>query len=351
MKDLEGNGINLLQSPNAHILTWGRSGQGKTFFCQKQIEQARKAGQRIFVMDFSGSYTLEQLKRNGIVSLDSLKEFSPYKTPYYFMPFFKTPRAFQESLSNALISQLNIRGYFQKKLLLKSMEEHFKSHSTWNPSEFQATMELMLENLRSKLNTDPEATTREDYENVGKILARFEPFASIHNFHVKMLNTAPIRQIPIQIIQLSEFPEIQREFLTELISEILWTEIYSNPKIHRYDAIVFDEMQFMSLEKGRALANFLREGRKFGVSLILSTQFIANYNREELLTLLQAATKIIFRTTEKELRFTAELIDPQNAKSWERIVNNLERGQAILSGQYTLNSGTKICESPIICKI
>lgn len=220
MKDIEGNRINLLQSPNAHILTWGRSGQGKTFFCQKQIEQAHKMGKQILVIDFSGSYTLEQLKKNEFVSLDKLKEFSPCNDPYYFMTCFKTLRAFQENLTNILISLLDIRGYFQKKLLLQSINKHFENHKTWNPSEYQETLESMLNNLRLKLNTDPEATTREDYEHAGKILARFEPFANIHNFHIKMLNTAPATRVPVHIIQLSEFPEIQREFLTPLFNMV-----------------------------------------------------------------------------------------------------------------------------------
>lgn len=351
MKDLEGNSINLLHEPNGHLLVWGRSGQGKTYFCQRKIEEECRSGKRVLILDFSGSYTKEQLAKNGFACMDDVIEFSPYRSPFYLMTLFDNSKILGESLSNALLPLLGICGHFQKKLLRRSVKKHLAEHMDWNPAEYMETLETMLEEFREQLDMNPGVTAREDYQSIGKIMSRFEPYSDIYNFHVKLQKNAVADRKPIKIIQLSEFPQIQREFLVELIAEILWAEVFSTSGKQRWDIAVFDEMQFMRLHKGSALTNFLREGRKFGISLVLSSQFISNYVKEELETLLQAATKLIFRTTESDTRFTTNIISPQNAREWGRILRNLQVGEAILEGRYTLNGKTRVCEEPIVCRI
>lgn len=114
---------------------------------------------------------------------------------------------------------------------------------------------------------------------------------------------------------------------------------------------MLDEFQFMPLKSGSALYNMLREGRRFNLSLLLSTQFISNYDKEAIETLLQAGTKLIFRPSEKDVRFSAEIIDGERIAQWRQILNNLDIGEAVLKGNYRLNSNRFNSNTPIICRI
>lgn len=156
---------------------------------------------------------------------------------------------------------------------------------------------------------------------------------------------------PVTIIQISEFPELQKRFLTVLLAELIWKEMIRNKENKRFDVLVFDEFQFMTVKPGSALSQLLREGRKYELSVILSSQFVSNYETEELNTLFQVGNIIIFKLTENDMIFSARIIDPENVQEWRRILMGLHIGEAILKGNYTINSGNVLLNRPIICKI
>lgn len=61
--DTDGNKIKLSETPNSHLMILGQSGMGKTFFLCRKMEEAINIGKSILIMDFSGSYTLQELKK------------------------------------------------------------------------------------------------------------------------------------------------------------------------------------------------------------------------------------------------------------------------------------------------
>lgn len=73
MHDLEGHFVELCEKPNPNILIWGSSGQGKTYFCCRRIEEILKVGKRVIIIDFSGSYTKKELMKNKILFLEKYK--------------------------------------------------------------------------------------------------------------------------------------------------------------------------------------------------------------------------------------------------------------------------------------
>lgn len=160
------------------------------------------------------------------------------------------------------------------------------------------------------------------------------------------------RQNKITIFQLSDLPEEHRLFLTSLLSEMLWLETKrgGNP-LNYFNTIVFDEFQFLSVKRGTALSHFIREGRKFGVGIILSTQFISHYTNEEQETLLQAANILIFKPTPRDLSFSAKVIDFNNSNPWKKLLSELTVGYAVLIGNYYLNEKKQLITQPIVCHI
>ena len=154
---------------------------------------------------------------------------------------------------------------------------------------------------------------------------------------------------PVTILQLSNYPEFQRKFLTEFLSELFWQEVREGKK--RADIVLYDEFQNVSLEPGNALSTMLREGRKLELSVYLSSQFLGNYNREAVDTLMQAGNMLLFRPVPKDLALVADLIDPERKREWKRILGSLQVGEAVLKGRYTINCNRRVCETPVICRV
>lgn len=130
---------------------------------------------------------------------------------------------------------------------------------------------------------------------------------------------------------------------------MIWREVRHGSK--RVDIVLFDEFQNIQLTPGSALSAMLREGRKFGLGVYLSSQFLGNYNREALDTLMQAGNMIFFKPVQREMRFVANMIDPDNICAWKKVLQNLQVGEAILKGRYRLNDNKREIETPITCQV
>ena len=151
------------------------------------------------------------------------------------------------------------------------------------------------------------------------------------------------------ILQLSDYPELQRRFLTSFLTELFWQEVREGKK--RADIVLFDEFQNLSLKPGSALSAILREGRKFDLSAYLSSQFLGNCDKEAVDTLMQAANMLFFRPVPRDLKYVADIIDPGNRQEWVKLLSTLQVGQAVLKGRYSINQNRKECETPIICNV
>lgn len=114
---------------------------------------------------------------------------------------------------------------------------------------------------------------------------------------------------------------------------------------------MLDEFQNLSVRSGTALSAMLREGRKFGLGVWLSSQFLGNYSREEMDTLMQAGNMMFFKPVEREMRLIASMIDYNEISIWRNILQDLQVGEAVLKGRYCLKTNRREVETPIICKI
>lgn len=107
MMDKENNFITLAECPNPNVLVWGRSGQGKTYFFCREIEREVRKGKKVLIIDYSGSYTSEELEKNQI-KIETIKVFNLAKTPFYWFSYYETEKEFSANLSDSLASVLNI---------------------------------------------------------------------------------------------------------------------------------------------------------------------------------------------------------------------------------------------------
>lgn len=334
------NIINLTETPNGHLLVLGKSGTGKTYFLCRKIENEVENGKRILVLDYSASFTDLELAKSKFQIKDNVRIINPFGSKIKWIHRGADLRA---ALLDALTKSLKICSYYQKKLLKEVLAGEEMSNGRGGFT-FPKLM-LSLEYLRSKKeDADSE-------KNLGHLLTRLAPYEDIRDIKFVKADEKNIPPVacPVTIIQLSDYPELERKFLTEFLSELFWQEVREGKK--RADIVLYDEFQNVSLEPGNALSTMLREGRKFELSVYLSSQFWGNYNYEAVDTLMQAGNMLFFRPVPKDLALVADLIDPERKREWKRILGSLQVGEAVLKGRYTINCNRRVCETPVICRI
>src|SRR5262249_44716679 len=107
-----------------------------------------------------------------------------------------------------------------------------------------------------------------------------------------------------------------------------------------------DEVQNLDHRDESPLAQLLREGRKFGFSLILATQIMSNLEKDERDRLFLAAHKLFFRPADTELRTYAEiaaLTTGEKTDDWLKKLAGLKKGECYSLGP-SLNEATEKLE-------
>lgn len=335
LKDREENEINVLAVPNGHMLVLGKSGMGKTYFLCRELERHYEAGERCLIMDFSGSYTREELEKNEFRYIENITEINPQVRKELF---FYRLEGVEKILTDALICALKISSYYQKKLLLEAVKKVIDTGENLSIPRLVAQIEKFLLQKEAK----------EEKDNLLHLLTRFGTFGDIDNLEITLATSKDSEQ-RIVILQLSDFPDLQKMFLMSFFSELLWAEIRRRKS--RADVFVFDEFQNLELKPGFAISSILREGRKMGVAALLSSQFMAYDDKAIKQMLMQCGNMIFFRPTEEGLRNVSQWIAELDASKWRNILGTLDVGEVVLKGNYCIGKNTRKCTKPICCKV
>lgn len=342
MKDFEDNIVKISDETVRHMLVTGKSGSGKTFYLCRRIEDLVAVGKKVLVLDFSGSYTEVELQKSHLF-IEKMRSYDLASMPFFWLSRCQDNTVLAEDIADSLLTVFSIGSYFQKKWLSKALRKYFENNDNFSFPEFTEFLEKLSVELRYG------EASRDDIDNVERLLSRLEPYQSLQNFYIAR-NESHIKSTDmVRVIQLSLMTEKERKIVTKLLLELLWKETLRRQ--HEFDVVVLDEFQSLGLSEKNAFSSILREGRRFGLSCLLSSQFISNYDKEELETLLQAGHYIQFRPTPSDLRFCAKMIDPINFKEWEQVLNNLGVGEAVVKGIVNINDSDKTMEGVVLCKI
>src|SRR5690606_17451129 len=136
--------------------------------------------------------------------------------------------------------------------------------------------------------------------------------------------------------QLTQIPKDLQRIITEFVLWDLWAYVQKHGHKNKPITIVLDEMQNLDHSADSPIDKLLREGRKYGISLVLATQTVSNFNTEEKDRLFQASTKLFFKPATTEISSFADLLSKvhnQLTKSdWIEKLNSLEKGQCFFVG-------------------
>ncbi|WP_455191143.1 ATP-binding protein [Eubacterium ramulus] len=344
MTDREGNLISLSKTPNPNTLVWGKSGYGKTFFCYRKVEEAVAEGESVLIIDYSGSYTRQEMERANFKYYSDVREFNLYQAPFYWISPYKDEKVLVSDIADTLVSVLAVRSYRQEKLLHEAVIQYMRAHKNiFNVADFISEMEQIFASWKEC------GKATDDLDGLEKLLSRLFQYKTMGNFFIMKGQITERCSKKVWLLQLSDFPESEKKFLAESLITLFWKETRHGMK--KFNVMVLDEFQFLRLQSGEALISILREGRKYDLSVVLSTQFISHFSKQELESLLQAGNIVIFKPSSNDMHFSAKMLGNSNKKQWEKVLSGLEVGEALLHGHYMINGRKNVCEKPIVLRI
>ena len=313
-------------SPNQSIIITGISGSGKS--CrQNQIElESVKRGNIVIVLDVSGNHLEKdiffKIKKEYLENINRLVVETDGLGMNLLTPL-KNSRGKVESEHNLISSVVSILsagqrfGVRQKALLRQAVEQAIVVKHKHKCTDIEAIEMVFMSHIKS-------TEWLEMYQHLEDLLESGIAKDCTNEVKLKKIN----------IIDLSGFTNSFGEQVAEMVLLNLWRYASGDFLNENYGGIivVIDEFQHCDLGKKSILRTILREGRKFGLNLILTTQSLEIFSTEIKAMLGQMATHLYFKPAENELMKYARIINSENAKEWRRKLADLRVGECIAVG-------------------
>ena len=335
--------------PNRHILVFGASGTGKTYTIQALLYEIGKLGQNSIIVDYTNGFTNKQLEN---VIIEKLKphqhyirneplQINPFRQQLDFiddMEFVEKPTNTADRVTGVFVEVYQL-GDQQKSALYSSIRSGIiKEGNKFN------LISLIRELEAIQAVGGPKASP------AASVISKINPFVDMNPFGEedpesweRIYNDSVSK---CHIIQLAGFPKDTARLITEFtLIDLYW---YYRAKGSKDDPkiIVLDEIQNLDHRLDSPIGQFLTEGRKFGISLILATQTLSNLGKDERDRLFQASHKLFFKPADTEVRTFAQILsDATGLKSeqWVERLTSLKRGECYSLGN-TYNEQTKKLE-------
>lgn len=318
-------------SNNCHILPLGQTGTGKTTALRAISRSIASDGGRVLMLSFNG--TQDTMQVAGYVQRISVR-----KTGFPFpilTPLQRSDGEKEEAVDvvEALIgvfstvSRLDVRQKMElRRAALKIM------HCSKPVSAFQR--------LGHELQREPKN------KEALSVFDRFYPiFARARGTEESVYETV-ICPGQVTILDFGEFDRTTQIFFVELTLAFLWRmAAFRGPGGNEPLYLVLDEFQDLSLKKNSILAQLLREGRKYGISLLLATQTLEAFSKEQKALLQQAATQLYFRPAACDIKGILDMIGSDNRQELTKLLQSLSRGECLADGRFELEG--QIIERPI----
>lgn len=220
IQDLEKREVEIVYKPNAHFLITGKSGTGKTFYCCRKLEEELRKNKAMLLIDYSSSYTEKELQKNKFQYRRGTEIFDI--SDGKGMTFHLDTRNMTGTVTDALIHALDIKSYYQKKILNEAIVKTICIFKCLKIEQLFSCLERMGE---------MEEVGAEYKKNVGHLLTRLAPYKEMCAICFKAVKKEKIAKVAgLTIIKLSSFPKLQRKFLTNFLLEVIWREVRGGQK-------------------------------------------------------------------------------------------------------------------------
>lgn len=333
---------------NRHMLIFGSSGQGKTYAIQGMLCEMSSFRQNSLIIDYTNGFLPNHLESvsNAILAP---KQHVVRQEPLPINPFLPQVSdnggiVIREN-SNAIAKR--IAGLFDSVYDIGNQQYSVLHRAIMDGVDtMQKGMNLdhMLSVIESMAEDKQYKTYAQSLYNKIRPFVLDQPFSSgedCFNWDHLFIERDPL----CNIFQLAGMDMYSGRLITEFILWDLYGHLQSKGKKTDPKVIVLDEVQNLDHKEGSPLSKYLREGRKFGLSLILATQTMSNMKKDERDRMFNAEHKLFFRPADTEIKAFAEiaaLATRQKVDDWIRKLSSLSKGECYSIGRILDPAGEKL---------
>ena len=336
---------------NRHMLIFGASGSGKTYAIQCLLAEISKHKQNSLIVDYTDGYLPNHLEKvfkehakpqTHLVKRDPLP-INPFQFQTQviegFDPIKESAFNVASRIASVFTSVYSTIGEQQVAELINTIQDGLEANEKYD-------LNALLQDLNER-------------SDIGRTLAnKITPFIKMRPFANSQTNSWETifneHEGKVHILQLAS---VSRD-IQQLITEFALWDLYDYASSHGNKniplPIVLDEVQTLDHRKNSPLEKFLREGRKFGISLILATQTLSNFETQERDRLFQAAHKLFFAPADTEIKRFADILKdnfPTGTKDeWTQRLSKLQKGECLSIGP-VINAEGKLTNRVVQLKI
>lgn len=332
-------GWNPLDTANPHLMIVGESGSGKTYSTSCLIAELAQRGIPTILFDYGQGFTPETVDPIFAAKASPLQlevgrkgvAISPFEI---FDADAHGPLSVAQRVADTLVRVYPNLGIQQhamiRQAVLDVLEDggiHAGIPSTWkkSPPRFGRLHEF-LNDRAQEVGSPDRQTARSAASHI----------ASLFLFDVFRSNGVPIQWAELlgarqrcTVIQLRGLEQSLQRATTEFLlwNLLAYFESLGPQSLKCFVAI--DEAHRIPTGDGSAVERLLREGRKFGIGVILASQQPEDFTS---IAFSNTATKLIFQITDERATVTKQLFkklkSPMSFADLHKTVTTLERGHA-----------------------
>lgn len=315
---------------NGHLMLLGESGSGKTYCTEIIISELKRIGNPVYILDLTGSLSRKQGEPEFFRNVEEQLDFINVTNKGLPINLFERLMMDEENLekvcdlagrvADSLTAGIG-GGELQGALLYKYIKTML---SYCDHSGEESSLEL----LGIKLSEERGITAK-------KVLGKMSQLIDGNYFRGELSQLALGNEGAIKLMQMQAIPHSVKQFLTDLILWQIWSYGVQNGSKDNPVYILIDEFQNVRFTPSSPLYKILCEGRKFGLNLILATQFFREkFSNSVEMAVAQVVNKIFFRPPDGEAKLIASFItqDRNGIKDYEAKLKKLRRGEAFIKG-------------------
>lgn len=328
------------QLANRHMLLFGASGSGKTYGIQCLLAEMAKERTHSLIIDYTDGFLPNQVEsrfrdvvkpQDHFVITDKLP-LNPFRR--------------QQQIIDPSIPEIEENSYQVASRVSSIFTSVYNTMGDQQSSALVRVLEAGLEGNPSFNLNDVLVRLREDSQYGESLANKLEPFIKAQPFreqsHSAWEEMITSRKNWVHVLQLKGLSREIQKLVTEFALWDLWDFVCNTGNKNRPIPVVLDEIQNLDHRSDSPIDKMLREGRKFGLSLMLATQTTSQFDQEQRDRLFQAGHKLFFKPASTEINRFADLLSVATGISkseWGERLAKLQKGQCWSLGPVLSSTG------------
>lgn len=309
---------------NLHCFVTGKSGSGKTHFMTEYIVSLQQAGQKVVILDTSDSFTKSAIWKNLSVcgGSQALSAAEDYVEQHF---------TFHQIENDGIPVEILALDYpsaeiTKRKIIYSILTANIANVGKKQRAELNRCIEQLLCSSQPSVVGFGDVLESEDVSDsismqFEDILAPFIEYKQNEDTWGEFLQ----KTNDIVVISSAALSGSGGSAMVDMLLMSLFYYQRNNPESHL--AIVIDEIQNQNCGGSSPIAQVLKEGRKYHMSLTYATQSLSDKNKDTMKTMNNADMRIYMKPDETSARSIARSLDIPASE-----LTQMQKGECYVNG-------------------